>query len=152
MEEKFWSRVDRSGDCWDWTASVAGKGYGQCSIGQGRQGLAHRYSYELAYGPIPAGMMVDHTCHRKICVNPAHLRLATNKQNGENRAGVAAHNTSGYRGVTQIRKSGKWRAAIRHNGKVTNLGHFDTAEEAAAVVLLERLRLFTHNDADRKSA
>lgn len=43
--------------------------------------LAHRVAYQALVGPIPAGMTVDHTCHNRICCNPAHLRLLTNAEN-----------------------------------------------------------------------
>ena len=60
-------------DCILWTGYVGRNGYGQFS----RSTAAHRRAYELAYGPIPEGHDIHHTCHVKTCVNPDHLRALT---------------------------------------------------------------------------
>ncbi|MCA1694243.1 MAG: HNH endonuclease [Actinobacteria bacterium] len=95
LAERFWSKVDRRGPdaCWPWLAPLLKTGYGQISFGGNRTGLAHRVSWELAYGPIPNGITIDHHCHNidpdcpggvckhRRCVNPAHLRLRTLSDN-----------------------------------------------------------------------
>lgn len=121
--EDFLSRVDTSGDCWAWTGGKYATGYG-CI---GRHGYAHRVSYELHVGPIPDGMIIDHRCRNRACVNPAHLRLATVSQNNSNRPARRGR----FKGVGWHRRAGAWRAYIAANGKSLHLGLFPTEEAAA---------------------
>lgn len=65
--------------CWLWTLALAG-GYPELSV-HARSLRAHRVSYELAHGPIPAGMSVLHRCDTPPCVNPAHLFIGTQLEN-----------------------------------------------------------------------
>lgn len=151
-EDRFWEKVDKSGECWLWVAAMNTHGYGNFRY-QGETQGAHKISYILEIGEVPKGFYVDHMCHTRACVRPSHLRLTTNKQNGENRSALQTNNTSGYQGVSLVKSTGKWRAAIKHHGKVYCLGSaFLTAEAAAEVAKAKRLELFTHNENDRRKS
>ena len=78
--ERFWAKVEKAEDCWLWTASIRANGYGAFSLA-GTPVLAHRYSYELAKGPIPPGLVIDHLCMRPGCVRPDHLEAVTVAEN-----------------------------------------------------------------------
>lgn len=67
--------------CWLWLGNVSGRGYGRIQAG-GKSRAAHRVAYEEATGTkIPFGMLCDHKCRNRLCVNPGHLRIVTNKIN-----------------------------------------------------------------------
>lgn len=147
-EQKFWEKVDKTGPCWEWLGAVNAYGYGRFYI-NGTEVMAHRYSYELLRDPIPKGMPIDHKCHNTRCVNPDHLRPVTHKQNLENRHGPQKNNTSGILGVHLNKRTKKWHAEVKHNGRKYHAGNFDSLVEAEAAVIAKRNELFTHNDLDR---
>lgn len=153
MEERFWDKVDKSPNgCWIWTAAKDSHGYGQMFVNpeSGKQ-PAHRISWALHNIPIPAGMFVDHLCFTPACVNPAHLRLATNKQNHENRPGAQRNSSSGIRGVSWSKAARKWRARVKHFGVEHHVGLFEDISDAEAAAIAKRKELYTHNSIDRKA-
>ncbi len=81
--ERFWANVDIAGgdECWRWRGSKNSLGYGKAYAGENRYRSAHRVAYELARGPIPAGLQLDHLCRNRLCVNPLHLEPVTQKEN-----------------------------------------------------------------------
>ena len=86
-EGRFLSFVQVASDgCWLWKGHVHPNGYGQFYM-DGRQGYAHRASYQIHRGNIPDDLVIDHLCRNRACVNPAHLE--TGPQQVNIRRGVA---------------------------------------------------------------
>lgn len=80
MQERFWSKVNKTESCWLWTAYINIGGYG--TFTGDRQGiLVHRWAYEDLIGPIPSGLVLDHLCRVRNCVNPDHLEPVTLAEN-----------------------------------------------------------------------
>lgn len=87
LAEKLWARTEKHpGGCWVWTGGTSSDGYGIVRR-KPTQVFAHRLSWELANGPVPAGLKVRARCHDKRCVNPEHLYLARSKADGPPREG-----------------------------------------------------------------
>jgi hypothetical protein len=99
---------------------------------------------------MPEGKEVDHIdCVSRACVNSAHLRAVTRKQNVENRTVLNRNNKSGIRGVSWYARLGCWTARVRHH-RHTYAAYFQKIEDAERWAIAKRLELHTHNEQDRK--
>lgn len=86
--ELFWSRVTKTDGCWTHSGSLGSHGYPQAT-GFGRYSEpAHRVSWLIHHGSIPAGLFVCHRCNNRLCVRPDHLYVGTHKQNMDDMARV----------------------------------------------------------------
>lgn len=81
FEERFWGRVAKTETCWLWTGRLTEKGYAGKVGYQGKHYAPHRLAYELLTGPIPDGLVLDHLCRVRNCVNPDHLEPVTAEEN-----------------------------------------------------------------------
>jgi hypothetical protein len=130
----FLEKINKTDTCWLWTAHTDRNGYGLAYAGR-RPGdpsstfYAHRMAYAIAHGEIPTGVVVMHTCDVPACVNPEHLKLATQSLNVKDRdaKGRGAKERPTIRkitveGVREIRESNqpadyfarKWDVCVSH--------------------------------------
>jgi hypothetical protein len=79
-QDRFWSKVTKGPGCWEWQACRNKLGYGMFLLNR-RSQLAHRVSAVIAGMKLDRGLEVMHTCDNPCCVNPAHLRVGTHRDN-----------------------------------------------------------------------
>jgi hypothetical protein len=81
LPARYWSKVDKKpgDDCWLWTAATR-DGYGTFWL-NGQMRSAHRLSFVAARGEVTEALDLDHLCHNRACVNPAHLEPVTRMTN-----------------------------------------------------------------------
>lgn len=154
--DRFFEKVEKRSDgCWIWTAAVSEEtGYGHFRLSRTRKLIgAHVWSFQHhRQTKVPKGKFVTHTCLVYECVNPAHLRLADNKQRGQNLNGLTAANTTGYRGVWYCKRTGRYAAQVVVDGKTKFLGRYPTAEIADEIARDARLKAYEHNYQDQAGA
>lgn len=84
-EERVWRHIEKTDGCWHWRGAKFKNGYGRIKtviVGQPTVNhLVHRLAYESMRGPVPAGLVLDHLCRNRACVNPAHLEAVSHRVN-----------------------------------------------------------------------
>lgn len=73
-------KYEMDGECFVWTGSRNYAGYGIMNRNY-KLRKAHREVYEATVGPIPEGLVIDHLCGNKACINPDHLEPVTQQEN-----------------------------------------------------------------------
>lgn len=105
IEERFWSKIRKTTDCWLWEGSKS-SGYGKICVNN-KSVSVHRISFILHKGKIPKGMSVLHTCDEPSCVNPNHLWVGTHRENmmdrdNKGRSGTAKLNRKKVKEIRNI--------------------------------------------------
>lgn len=72
--------------CFIWMGALNWNGYGKMRVGYASEGThgmqyAHIVAYEHFVGPVPKGLVLDHKCRMRCCVNPDHLEPVTHIEN-----------------------------------------------------------------------
>ena len=80
MMELPWHQVQKTDSCWLWTGATNSGGYGNFRVGA-KQKKVHRVFFEALKDVIPPGLVIDHLCRVRNCVNPAHLEAVTTAEN-----------------------------------------------------------------------
>lgn len=121
-ETRFWKSIVKKEphECWLWTGHTNGT-YGLIFI-QGKGIQTHRYSYALAHGEIPAGLIVRHKCDVPLCANPEHLELGSHKDNVKDMfdRGRAASQKPGYKPWQCKHPELTIKGEAHHRAKLTN--------------------------------
>lgn len=81
---RFFDKVNKTNNCWEWSGTNNYR-YGLLRT-CGKMVRAHRISWEIHFGTIPAGLHVLHKCDNTLCVNPDHLFLGTHFDNMQDMA------------------------------------------------------------------
>ena len=99
-------------DCWEWQGSINQRtGYGKKTY-CGKDMLAHRWVYEMLLGPITEGMVINHKCSNRRCVNPHHLEIVTQADNCRHGGGVVL-SFDAVKEIKAAKGSRKWGDGVR---------------------------------------
>jgi hypothetical protein len=139
LSERFWEKVDKSGDCWVWTGATVRTGHGKI-YAHGHPTAAHRLSYEWSYGPIPEGLCVCHRCDNPPCVRPDHLFLGTIADNNHDSIGKGRSATARLT-ETQVREMRASYAA--HEGSFARLAQRFGVNPSTVGLIVHR-KLWAH--------
>lgn len=95
LEERFKAKVIITDNCWLWDGGKVPDGYGSFRVSSSKVEAAHRVAYVLAYGDIPDGLFVLHSCDNPPCVRPSHLWLGTGGDNARDMIAKGRANRKG---------------------------------------------------------
>lgn len=107
-----WPEAFDTDECVLWWGHIHKLGYGYLTT-KGKHWMAHRYSYTRYVGPIPEGLVIDHLCRRKACVNPRHLEAVTQQQNLHRSPLFGIHKTHCPRGHEYTPENTYWGTGWR---------------------------------------
>jgi DNA-directed RNA polymerase specialized sigma subunit len=116
MSDEKYYKVSSTG-CWERNSCVESNGYSRIFI-NGKKISAHRYFYEKYVGKIPNGMVIDHLCRNRKCINPKHLEAVSQSINVM-RGLQGKLNVENIKEIFRLRESGLKQKNI---AKIFNVG------------------------------
>ena len=118
---RFEKHIDKSGECWLWTGSCNEFGHGQFGY-EKTMWKAHRFSYFLANGKLPAPpLIVRHKCRSRNCVNPEHLESGTYFENQNDRIRDGTDNRGEKHPKSKVTETQVREIRERHDEKIGDL-------------------------------
>lgn len=145
LSDRIAANTIREGGCLVWQGAKS-SGYARLTIENEAQHV-HRLVWEQTHGPVAEGMVIDHKCGNRACVEPTHLHVVTYRENAENLRGAHEDSATGVRGV--YLHGGRYRGEVHADGVRVFAASFDTLEDAAEAVRAARLAHHTNNLRDR---
>ncbi len=144
--KRFWSKVDKTGECWEWTAYLDASGYGNFEI-NGSTYRTNRIAYAIV-NEDPGELFVCHSCDNPGCVNPLHLWLGTDQDNSDDK--VSKGRQSRGEGHHSILTEGQVKEILASNESYTLLGEeYDVSE--GAIRAIKRGRSWRHLGGKRQT-
>ena len=108
LAARFWEKVRKGEGCWEWAAHRNRQGYREFWAG-GKLLKAHRASWLIHHGPVPAGLCTLHKCDNPSCVRPENLKLGTNDDNVADKMAKGRHRyghlKDGAHGQSKLRET-----------------------------------------------
>lgn len=127
IAERFWKFVDKSSECWNWTGAIAKNGYGVFRTD--KTAYAHRVGYELCGNVLIDGLVLDHLCSNRRCVNPSHIEQVTRGENARRGIYLGGLCRKGHKksysaaGNDSCRECQRIRRAEKRKAKVKGIGN-----------------------------
>lgn len=110
LPRRFQKYINDTGDCWLWTGRLVTNGYARVYV-DGRTIAAHKHIWTLFNGDWPEGMVGDHLCMVKHCVNPEHIEPTTQSENIRRAVGKT-HCKNGHERVS-LTSAGTCRKCVK---------------------------------------